>query len=402
MDDSSHGSVGEMGPSSSGCALVEESSQPAKDNTVLSPDSYGGSVGGYSIGVSPQGLNVGSRDPQPALFDEMWRNRVLAQKAQALGLLSRDWARTTHVRRTAGGYDSKVTSRPPTREANFSRPPTRAHPHRPREPHPSTKDTRPPTRNTRPPTRGSRPPTRDTHLPSPSTGETTIPLPSTRQATTSCPPTREATSYRHSLSKQPANPHSDKKDDDKLEQLRSIYKPPSSSQTDKQSRRSPSKLRCESRSTSRQTVEGSTQNQRRKKSHLSRPATRTGRKLEPSLSLRSEAEESQYWNEVAQGGQEQPQFQVRNGMQLRVESQPLTRRSQTPVHVPLHTDQQFKYLRTHSHLPQPPLLLTGRRRSREGSLKPGPITGQISTYPHNQQTQQKMDSSLGIRVTSNT
>ena len=234
----------------------------------------------------PVVLARSSRDTQPVFVpDEAARNKVLAQKAQALGLLSRDWAKIAHTTTRTGSNNGSCGSSHMTR-GGISRPATRS------------RDTT----VSRPPTRGA------------ATAST-----SSRSDKGSAPP-------------HPPNVPSTPRDSHKMEQLRNIYEPTRSTQTtDQQSRRGSEggreSYRPYSKSSSREITRSNTQHPRRssrekKSGQFSRLNSRGKRsRRTPGLSHPSlEPVESQYWKEVGHGQSEQHLFQVRNGTELRVDS----------------------------------------------------------------------------------
>lgn len=244
MDVSSHGSLGSDG-----------TLEGAEVKTRNKPNAS--KVGASLVAKSSKG------GQQPLVFDDSsWRERLLSQKAQALGLVSRDWTRISLLKRAVS--DQTHTSLPQTK------------------------------------------------------GETI--------------------SYRHTLNTTSSDrDHSlrkgDKKDltmsklrsscekvigrnlRGKLDKLRSIYEPGSSKGgTGKQ--QTSRRQGCETRRPATQCtdVEYDQRDRGHRPKYLSRPSTKLGKKMRPSL----QCEESQYWNEVPNRGHSQ--FQTRTGACLRVDS----------------------------------------------------------------------------------
>ena len=308
MDISSHGSLAEED-------VIPEKTEPSVRSTAVS-----------------LGKEVQRNCQPPAMTDEGLRERVLAQKAQALGLLSRDWAQR------ATTYDQQTHNmmKNPHMKGN-NRPSTRADIRR---------DTRPTTRAdvTRPTTRAdtTRRPTsredvrpnnryrfeRDKYTTKPHTE--TDSKPSSTKGDNS-------TSYRHSQqhsyqyhSREPydsttaglrTTPNTiAERASEKLKKMMNIYEP-AGDQT--QSKRSASRQqtytrsRCETRLSRRpETRCGDVDISRKNKQ--SRPGTRLGKKAVPKRPG-LESDESQYWNEVPNMTHRSiPKFHTNFGMHLRV------------------------------------------------------------------------------------
>ena len=206
-------------------------------------------------------------DQQKFLLEVSWRQRVLAEKAQALGLLSRDWAQTRLVKRTIGDWGTHP--RPYTR-AN-TRPCTRTH-SRMRGETNSVATTRPCTRED---TTYEREELRQTNSRATSYRLSQWKRSVDNDRTTSRPTTRANTG------------------NEKLEKIRSIYEPTGSVRL----KRSPS--RSEQTSVGKRPVtRGGESNIASTAREKMRPATRQGKKVQRRL----ENDGSQYWNEVPRIG----------------------------------------------------------------------------------------------------
>ena len=211
------------------------------------------------------------------LLDVSWRQRMLAEKAQALGLLSRDWAQTRMVKRTIGDWQSK--SRPPTR-AN-TRPCTQDFSSRMRDAAPAI---RPCTRaDTR--IEELRQNTRPTNYRLKGSGDY-------NKTTTSRPTTHGNTGY------------------EKLNKIRAIYEPVEYKRNLIQTEQRKEVVmkrpvtRC-----------GETSSSHITESDKTRPGTRLGKKVQRKL----ENDGSQYWNEVPRIGHfAVPQFHTGTRTHLRL------------------------------------------------------------------------------------
>jgi hypothetical protein len=260
-------------------------------------------------------------DQQKFLLEVSWRQRVLAEKAQALGLLSRDWAQTRLVKRTIGDWG---THPQPNTRAN-TRPCTRAHSRMGGERN-SVATTRPCTRAD---TTYEREELRQTN-----SRATTYRLSQLKRSvdndrTTSRPTTRENTG------------------NEKLEKIRSIYEPTGSVRH----KRSPSR--------SEQTSMGKRPDTRGGESNIAstarekmRPATRQGKKVQRRL----ENDGSQYWNEVPRIGHyiisqshTGTRTHLRPGtMSTAADEQP---KSRTPQRVRLYSSHQLRHTTRESRHP---------------------------------------------------
>ena len=229
-------------------------------------------------------VNNASRACQPPKFDEdAWRDRVLSQKARALGLLSRDWAQAPQLKRVMNDETmGSGTTRPGTR-ADTNKPHTRT-------------DTRPRTRaNSR----------RDTR-------------PHTRMDTTSY---RQQNPYLyHSRRKEPSTESRPRtshekvtsaRTSEKLEKMRAIYEPGGCKRSSNRDQQATTKHRCHSQLSERPVAE----DQAEKPNYVSRPGTKLRKRMHihrPVL----ESEESQYWNEVPHTVCPHSQFHTGNGTNL--------------------------------------------------------------------------------------
>lgn len=228
------------------------------------------------VGVHSSLAKGKSRGRQPTLFDDdSWRDRVLTQKAQALGLISRDWAQTSLLKRVIS--DHTHTSQPHTRGE----------------------------------TTGYR------HSPNTSTSkdssqrdkiDTTVSRPRT-----SCEKTTSANNTRG-----------------KLEKLRSISEPDGHRNKQSPSRRqqllqeASVKRRCEAKQSKRPAtrcsdIESNRKYKESRQRQYSRPGTKLGKKMHFPVKPGLESDESQYWNEVPD------QSNTKTGAHLIVDSRPITR-----------------------------------------------------------------------------
>ena len=285
VDTSSQGSVGEPAPDPPDPHPARE--KPAT-KTVVEVSSI-------------SGKERGGREYQlVAMVDDGWRERVLTQKAQALGLLSRDRGQGQQLKKAMRDQQAammRTASRPHTRVS--SRPDTRAELRR---------DSRPDTRaELRRDTRAGIRPAEGRYMPH--THEYS------NKAASSTSYRQQHLSYRHSIgpedstqekttSRQRATCDSSaERANEKLEKMLSIYEPASSPAQWSKFKRSPTKQqsssrsRCETRFSKRPETRcggvGGSMLQ-------SRPGTRLSKNGRPTTTRRPrlDSDESQYWNEV--------------------------------------------------------------------------------------------------------
>ena len=219
---------------------------------------------------------------QLPLVDEIQKERLISSKAHALGLLSRDWSKTPHVRRLFGTYTQGDRDSSDASHA-YSRPCTR--------------------RAIATGTNQEHTSTEDTHHHHQLTVAKNGPRPKTASEKTKC------------------------KDNPKLERLKSIYKQGELSKRKTTPNRLPptKNHRCESRAFSRPATRFSHWDREMGdiKELFSRPATRFSRSR--SLESRAEArlpratvketEEDSYWNELPRATQKQPTTTTRKHLE---------------------------------------------------------------------------------------
>ena len=248
VDGSSHDTL----PSPASETILEEDAEP--------PDTSG------------DGEEAGKGGQQSFLLEDVsWRERVLAQKARALGLLSRDWGQARLVKRVIAGAAVGQSSRPCTR--GNSRPHTRARSRMDGE--------RDPLPARRPYTRGyQRVDGRQETVPRTNGGPTNYRLYQLRRSDEDR--TRPTTSHKDT------SPQTS----EKLDKLRTIYEPV-------QSKRSFGQQQRREKGTGRRPATRcgeveSCQREREKKA-TTRPGTRAGKRV-------VECDGSQYWSEVPRIG----------------------------------------------------------------------------------------------------
>ena len=215
----------------------------------------------------------GRGDQQYFLLDVSWRERVLAEKAQALRLVSRDWTQARLVNRTIGEWQTTGggNSRPHTR--SNTRPCTRAH-SRMRGERDSLPARRPCTRAD---TRNRR---------------------QEESQSTSYQTSRTHTNYRLTQLVRSSDEKATRKQvtcgNEKLEKVRAMYEASGSVQWKRSPSQQQSRQRNERRPVTRCGEVRTHEMEREKK----RPATRLGKKAQRKF----ENDGSQYWNEVPRIG----------------------------------------------------------------------------------------------------
>ena len=324
VDISSHDSIGEPIPSISSETLVEDAVTPVMNNpqTMTSPGMWN-IADTYTRGVS--------RGLKPAMFDEVWRDRVLTQKAHALGLLSRDWAQAPRLKKVIGEGTTSYRHSLSTASGK-EQPPGKV----------EKKD----------------------------------------NAVSS---SRPRTSRENSTSRT--------KDSEKLEKLRSIYKPAGATQSKRSTSRQQqpmAKHKCESKLSRRPstTSDGIDRDQRekeRKSRHHSRPSTKLGKKLPHSGGAPRPVfswEESQYWNEVPIRDHQQSQFQAGNGLHLRVDSRTITRGEDSrPLRsVKLYSEGKLPTMKRSHHSHPPEVVPASYEPGCQHSRNPGSATRKLSAF----------------------
>lgn len=272
---------------------------------------------------------------QPLIFDDSHRERVLSQKAQALGLVSRDWTHISPLKRTVS--DQTHTSLPQTKKETI----------------------------------GYR------HTLNTTSSDRDHSLRKGEKKDLTMSRLSEKATGRNSKGK--------------LDKLRSIYEPEGGL-----GRQQTGRQRCETRrpATRCSNVEYDQRDRGHRPKYLSRPSTKLGRKMRPAL----QCEESQYWNEVPNRGHSQfpTRTGTRTGTCLRVDllrSSTDSRPAQSSMDCrppqssmdcrPLQNIKAYLKAQTSSQYPQIPLAakidLSGNNRSN-GVLSSQSPTHKLSAF----------------------